>query len=516
MRFDDRLQTVLRQPADEPRDAAVRWRQLVDLIARAGAGIEGETVDRAMAAIRADSARVDNDLRAAAARAIAALPLPHRLLEYFIGEDLAVSAPILAAASIDRARWTDLRELVGDETRQFVETLHPELASAPPALATEPVVEPRELTPQPKSQKSERTTIGDVIARIERRRHHVAAAHRAGSSTKTVRSMMFRWECWPNGEISWVDGAPRGSLIGRSIARSTGESGDKIGIIATRAFARLAPFRNAELHLVGEGTAAGQWKMSGAPAFDRSDGRFAGFRGIAVRESGDIEQSPSSDLQALLDPDSLRELVHELKTPLNAIIGFAEIIDGQYLGPAAPRYRNRAGAIVGKARLLVAAIDDLDFVARTQAHAAGESESAELGQTLWQAIEKLGRSAGETGPQLSLQTMSGPIHVALESGLLERMVERLLAAAVELAVAEERLIVGIDRSDAQVRLAISRPSRLTAAGLDDIAEGGNEAESRGSSTLHLVQGLARIAGCALVLDSDALILELPAADSRAV
>ena len=49
----------------------------------------------------------------------------------------------------------------------------------------------------------------------------------------------------------------------------------------------------------------------------------------------------------LADPDSLRELVHEIKTPLNAIIGFAEIIDGQYLGPADRRYRERAGEIVG-------------------------------------------------------------------------------------------------------------------------------------------------------------------------
>ena len=46
------------------------------------------------------------------------------------------------------------------------------------------------------------------------------------------------------------------------------------------------------------------------------------------------------------DLDALREMVHEIKTPLNAIIGFAEIIDGQYLGPAHRRYRERAASIV--------------------------------------------------------------------------------------------------------------------------------------------------------------------------
>ena len=37
MRFDDRLMTVLDQPATDPHDRAVRWRQLVDLVARSEA-----------------------------------------------------------------------------------------------------------------------------------------------------------------------------------------------------------------------------------------------------------------------------------------------------------------------------------------------------------------------------------------------------------------------------------------------------------------------------------------------
>ena len=71
-----------------------------------------------------------------------------------------------------------------------------------------------------------------------------------------------------------------------------------------------------------------------------------------------------ADADVLADPDSLRELVHEIKTPLNAIIGFAEIIEGQYLGPADRGYRERAAEIVGQARLLLTAIDDLDFAAK--------------------------------------------------------------------------------------------------------------------------------------------------------
>ena len=79
------------------------------------------------------------------------------------------------------------------------------------------------------------------------------------------------------------------------------------------------------------------------PAFEPADGRFAGYRGVALRETAGRAGRARSDARSLLaDPDSLRELVHEIKTPLNAIIGFAEIIEGQYLGPADRRYRERA------------------------------------------------------------------------------------------------------------------------------------------------------------------------------
>src|SRR5512132_1112495 len=99
VRFDDRLLTVLNQPAGDRHDSAVRWRQLVDLVARAGPNSASAIVADALAAIRTDGPKVDDHLRAAAARAVAALPLPLGLLDYFASDSLSVSAPVLAAAT---------------------------------------------------------------------------------------------------------------------------------------------------------------------------------------------------------------------------------------------------------------------------------------------------------------------------------------------------------------------------------------------------------------------------------
>ena len=508
VRFDDRLQTVLRQPASDPRDAAVRWRQLVDLIARAGPSVDSQALGEGLAAIEEDAPRIEETLRAAAARAIAALPLPFRLLQYFITDRLAVSAPILAAASLERAQWTALLDLADPESRRFIETLHPELAPVAPAEPdmTEQLVE--------QGDQSAGRTIGDMVARIERRRHGGPRSEGRGpqpGQDTDSRLGVFRWECGPSGEIGWVEGAPRGTLIGRSIARAR-EFGDRIDDDALRAFSQRAPFRDAQMTLAGDGPVSGKWKISGVPAFDPADGRFAGYRGIALREFDPTHSALGASAPALaLEADSLRELVHEIKTPLNAIIGFAEIIDGQYLGPAGRRYRQRAIGIVDQARLLLAAIDDLDRAARVQSGATPASGPAELGAILARTLEAAGSGAAQRGVDLDHSPPPQRLEAAADGELLSRLVGRLIEAAITLSAAGERLHIAAGRTAGTVVLSISRPQALADIAMVDFAEdeGGDTSAARFS--VHVARGLARIAGGDVTLRGDTLALAMPAA-----
>jgi signal transduction histidine kinase len=173
----------------------------------------------------------------------------------------------------------------------------------------------------------------------------------------------------------------------------------------SRAFGLRAPFREARLTVGGEGLASGDWKLSGVPAFDPADGRFAGYRGIAVREAAPEQEAGPE--RPPLDDDSLRELVHELKTPLNAIIGFAEIIDGQYLGPADHSYRERAAEIVGQARLLLSAIEDLDIAAQLRSAPESAGGSADLDEVLAALGPELVERADRRGIAFELRPSRG-------------------------------------------------------------------------------------------------------------
>lgn len=518
VRFDDRLLTVLNQPASDRHDTAVRWRQLVDLVARAGPNSASPVVAQALESIRQEARNVDEPLRAAAARAVAALPLPLGLLECFAADKLAVSAPVLAAASLEPAQWRALLGNADEETRRFVETLHPELTAPPEPDLTEtlvesaPAEEPKPAAPRKPTERRARGPAGpslhDVVARIERRRRSRELQAEAGQARPAVAAgapALFRWECGPSGEIAWVEGAPRGALIGRSIARS--DNGAKVGEDAARAFAVRAPFRDSTLTVPGDGLVSGEWKISGVPAFDPADGRFRGYRGIALRDLPPAS-GPSTAPEMLTDPDSLRELVHEIKTPLNAIIGFAEIIDGQYLGPADRRYRQRASDIVGQAHLLLGAIDDLDFAAKTHSAESAAARAVDLGQLVERMTPSLRELAEARGATLEASRAMRELTAAVEAELADRMIYRMCSAVIDCAGEGERLRLSVDQSREGCKVAISRPAALRGLSDEDLF-GAAEAEVGQTFWLRLTRGLAQIAGANLIATTDSMALTFP-------
>ena len=508
MKFDDRLATILAVRASGPHDRAVRWRQLVDLVARAGSDAVGPVIDQALAEIREGRHEVAEPLRAAAGRAIAGRSLLPALLEAFAGDTLDVAAPLLTAAAPDAA----LRAAASPEVRRFLEAMHPTPAPTAPAVAPPP-------------SPSELPSISQLLDRLEKLSAQRAAEPRGESALSSAAALpvaprpdpappayglhdapaLFRWECGPGGNIGWVDGAPRGALVGRSIARSIPDEG--VDREVERAFARRAPFRDATLSLPEAGIIAGRWLISGVPAFAPADGRFVGYRGIARRAEA-LAPPTLATKPGPLDPAALRELVHEIRTPLNAIIGFAEIIDGQYLGPAQSGYRARAAEIVTQARILLGGVDDLDFAAQLRGQQAGGAATSDFKEFFTPFAERLQEQARAIGVTLAVDAPPTEGLCNLDRNLAERLLDRFTTAVLGAALPGETLRLAVRREDGFCALRLSRPRALE--GLSEAALLGGS-DDGADFALRLAHGLAQIVGGRLGADGSDLILRMPMA-----
>jgi len=358
------------------------------------------------------------------------------------------------------------------------------------------------------------------VARIERLR---SSRERPAAPVPPVTPpagspSLFRWECSPTGEIEWVEGAPRGPLVGRSIAAADPDEG--VDDCVERAFGIRAPFRDCALELGEDGPMAGHWMISGVPAFSPSDGRFIGYRGVARRdEPEDVagQGSAFAPSVATADHDSLREMIHEIKTPLNAIIGFAEIIDGQYFGPAHSRYRERAAEIVANARSLLEAAEDLDFAARLQSARTQPGEGTDLKAFFASFAEILQARAARQGVSLDFETGSLTGRCALDPELTERLVRRFTDAVLSAMASGERLIVQVRQQGSSCAIGITRPQATLMAGKEDLLDpeftiGTADRAMLGLGfSLRLVNGLVGIAGGALEIGDDEFTLSLPLA-----
>ncbi len=576
MRFDDRLTTLLRTApsGDAARDAL--WLQLVDILAQGGADArgadeQGPLIDDAIAVIRRLRADVSLAVRGSIARAISGRALPPVIVALFAEEPAAIAAPLLGTVRLDAEEWIALLPALSptargllrhrrDLPRAVAQALdsfgHSDFALEgghavtnvaamlePAELAelsevadqTEPAADdPR--TPEPMLLDGE-SQIRALMARID--------AFQSRGSANAIPSFVdipasvaepapddegFRFETGPDGVIRWVEGAPRGPLIGESVAVAAQGAEHGVDGYVAGAFRQRAPFRDARLTIAGDSVVAGEWRISAVPLFDHVCGNFGGYRGTARRPRPDEVAFQAAGPALLADDgesDSLRQLVHELRTPLNAIIGFSDMIEGQFLGPAAATYRLRAADISAQGRRLLSAVEDLDMVARYDARRrSGDAalvDAAALLEALHDDYQPVARSRGFR-LQFRIARDLGPI--SGDQIAVERMFARLIAATVGVTQRAERITVSLDH-DATIAdgiaLTVSRPVML--AGRDETmlldpgyAPDGDwpEAPVLGLGfALRLVRSIATSAGGTLEITSDHLALRLPRGEALA-
>jgi signal transduction histidine kinase len=479
LRFDDTLETVLAADLTTPYGVQSAWRQLTDLVGRRRVPVEA----RVMETLRAIRAQVPLDVRIASARALEFADPPHALVQLF------------ALDGLGSAGVEDSADVAPDVTP----------ASGAGRMECPPIAG----SAGANDQETGAFEVTQMAARIDaywRDREAPLTDQRTAAP-----ATQFRFETDAEGVIRWVEGVCRGPLIGLSLRSRPGE-GSRIDASAAGAFRHRTDISKARMRIAGESEAAGEWLVCAVPVFDPASGRFTGYRGTGRRPRADERVEPVTARPAA---DSLRQLVHELRTPTNAIAGFAEMIESEMIGPVPEAYRRRAEVIRMQARELLGAIDDLDLAARIDSAALALVPGAVPLRPLIAAItDDLAPLAELRGAMVTLPV--DDFAVVGDGRAVERLLSRLMATLVSASGAGERIEVrtALEGSD-MIAIAFDRPRALaeypgdTVLGIDDERE---DASLLGTGfALRLARNLARELGGSLVIEASSLTLRLRAA-----
>jgi hypothetical protein len=537
LRIDDRLDTALRNSeVTVGGNIAGQWRQLIDILAQNPLYFEPAQVATGLVRARQMRDRLELSDRVAAVRTLAGRILSPPLVQLLAGDEAPVAAAAVAGARLEDRQWADLvpdlpvrargflrmREDLGPLTRRALK-LHSGGDFALPGSVSEPVEEFAEPLGPPNWDKKA-VPIGEVVERLEQwRRDHTrsdAPPLPFEEIYAPVPATEIRFETDDNGTVIWVEGAPRGAIVGIDIARPAFDNGPGPDAYGAAAFRQRMPMENARMRLRGASIVEGDWRMSAAPFFDAQSGRFRGFRGIMRRPT--VAERADSHADPERQAEQLQQILHELRTPLGAIVGFAEIIEQQMFGTVSDEYRELAGDIVTDANQLLSGFDDLAMAAqmdRGQLHLEhGTTECSWLASRLAERLQTISDSL-DVDVNLVMADPVRPFELGQE--MAERLFSRLLSAVIMGCEAGETLYGRFSTeigAVAQNRFQLTLPKKLTGLSEDEMLGVGPAASSNLTASpllglgfsLRLVRNLARNVGGGLQFQNESLLVTIPA------
>ncbi|MEP7221788.1 MAG: histidine kinase dimerization/phospho-acceptor domain-containing protein [Novosphingobium sp.] len=539
MHFDDRLATVLRVRAGGTNAARIQYRQLIDLLGTMPSEARGEVIDSAFVRLSELGAALPAADRAAVLAQPGMRLRSPRLLAQLARGEAPVAIAAMQTARLSETEWLDLIPVLPITARGHVRqrrdlgpVVEAQLArlgindrALPPMAASND--DSVEATAQPAQQPVARPRegIGAIVERIEafRRRRAEAQAAQAGqeaigqvglaADTHVPVLAAFDFTCDAAGRLDWAEGSAAPMVSGMRLAArdaaSPAHSSAELGL----AFRRCQPIRAATVTLIGASAIAGEWQVDAAPRFDDL-GHFTGYRGRFRRPAPAAAPLGVPDSEA----DRVRQLLHELRTPVNAIQGFAEVIQQQLFGPTPHEYRAHAATIAGDAARMLAGFDELERLARLDSGAMKlDGGSGDLAAIISETVRQLEAHTAqrESGFDLDCDGVAACVPLAREEA--ERLVWRLLATLASAAAPGERLRLRLRRKRQVVRLTADLPASLLA--LPDIfraepsaAPGPLSAGMFGTGfALRLARAEARAAGGMLEQRGEMIRLELPLA-----
>ncbi|MDE2436483.1 MAG: sensor histidine kinase [Sphingomonadales bacterium] len=538
MHFDDRLGTVLRLRADGPAVRRIQYRQLLDLLGTLPSEARGEQIDGAFARLVELAVTIPAFERAAMLRDRGLRLRSPRLVASLAADDASVSTAALDRAELREEEWLDLipalplaargevrrRRDLGPLVESQLARLGIRERGLPPADVPAEILaalaEPAPANPE--------GGIGAIVRRIEAYRRARQVVEHAPATDAPRLPLGEEHMLQPPSKVHAFDFAT--DAVGRVVWSDPGVApmivGLALGVIDTPAAAALGeslrrkqPLEGVQATLAGAPAIAGSWQIDASPWFDPLNGRHLGWRGRMRRPgSGDATMPAALPPPPESQSDRVRQMLHELRTPVNAIQGFAEVIQQQLFGPTPHEYRALAASIAGDAARMLAAFEELERLAKLDSGAIDlEVGETDLAAVVVATVAQLAAHTRQRGSGFALKPIDGTLSVPLSRIEVERIAWRLLATLAGVSAPGEVLRLRLQSKRGMVRLDVALPAVLASRDKADLFKASAGAIPQVISAgvfgvgfaLRLVEAEARAAGGALVHKGDRLRLSLP-------
>ncbi|RIV87466.1 sensor histidine kinase [Aurantiacibacter zhengii] len=578
--FDDRLATVLRMRAGSEASMRTQFRQLLDLLGMRPTNMPGKELARLARAINDPSGQrqtqaylrpapeneefhlvtLDGFVRLhqlqgaipqeeqSAILRMSGLRLRNPELVAFLAEGEAKpAAAVVATARLSEDDWLDLIPRLPVTARGFmrhrrdlparVKRLLQDLGVQDLVLPSDTAVAAEETpvspsapakvgaeAPAPAKAETAEDGIGALRRRIEAFREGRQLGRTAprlplgdvAPSTEPFTRDILDLFTDATGIVTRVEGFAAPMLAGLALtAPKPGDLVDFADDVAVQLRRRL-PLRGASLAIDAAPEISGEWRMDAAPLFTHETGDFTGYAVRLYRPNRPAR--PEEESAA----DAMRQVLHELRTPVNAIQGFAEIIQQQIFGAVPHEYRAHAASIAGDAAMLLAGFDEVDRLVKLESAAMQlEEGTCDLREALVTTVDRLDKVLRARNAGFRLEVSGSPFHVAMDRPDAMALCWRLLATAAGALTPGEEACLELSSDGETITLLLDVPESLRNAAPDTSREGQRRrAISAGMFgprfTFRLAEAEARAIGGTLVCEQDRVSLQLPALTSPVV
>ena len=529
MQFDDRLATVLRTPARTEAGARTQYRQLIDLLGSLRADAAGALVEAAYERLEALADELPAAVQSHILRGLGLRLRSSALLARLaLGEPQAAAAA-MATAQLGESEWLALiprlpvtargflrhRRDLPQSARQVLQRLGVTDLALPQPSGVERPIEgqpppPKAPTALEEAPSEAERAIGDMVGRIQASQRTRRDRARPVQPAAEPRLAQFDFATDASGTIMWADAAFAPLVVGITLGASGPTASAHVERDVLVALARRLPLGGA-LTLDGPDAIAGAWRIDASPRFNEA-GSYTGHLGRMRRAPPPATGAPSDT-----PGDRMRQVLHELRTPVNAVQGFAEIIQQQLFGPAPHEYRALAGAVAVDAARLMAGFDELDRLARLESGAlAMEDGASDVREVLSQLLRRVEGVLRPRSARVMLVVEGAEFTVPLAADDIQQLAWRLVATLAGALAPGEVIELNLSAEGERVRLKAELPAALLEdadmfAAIPPAQPRALSAGMFGSGfAFRLARAEAAAAGGSLVREDDMLTLELPA------